>query len=69
MRAPNDEQALVDAIELAERILDEVTRAEQDWRAIEHLADALARLAAHLARGRLRRSAPRRAPGRALPEP
>jgi hypothetical protein len=42
----SDDPTITDAIELAERILLEVTRADQDWRAIEHLATSLAVLAA-----------------------
>jgi hypothetical protein len=41
-----DEPTITEAIDLAERLLDEVTRAEHDWEAVEHLADALAKLAA-----------------------
>jgi hypothetical protein len=62
-----DEQVLVDALDLAERIVDEVTRAQQDWRAIEHLADALARLAGRIAGEGLHHKTPRRAPGRGPP--
>jgi hypothetical protein len=50
MRQREPVERVIAAIELAERILDEVSNAEQDWRAVEHLADALARLAAALGR-------------------
>ncbi|MHB8693306.1 MAG: hypothetical protein ACYDHH_18890 [Solirubrobacteraceae bacterium] len=46
-----DERTITAAIDLAEQLLDEVTRAEHDWAAVAHLADALARLAAAAARG------------------
>jgi hypothetical protein len=45
-----DDQTIIDAVDLAERILEEATRAEHDWPQIEHLADALASLAAAAAR-------------------
>jgi hypothetical protein len=45
-----DDQTIIDAVDLAERILEVVTRAEHDWPEIEHLADALAGLAAAAAR-------------------
>ena len=45
-----DDQTIIDAVDLAERILDAVTRAEHVWPVIEHLADALAGLAAATAR-------------------
>lgn len=41
-----DEQIITEAIDLAERLLDEVTRAEPTWQLVEHLANALAQLAA-----------------------
>lgn len=41
-----DDRTIIAATELAERLIDEVTRAAHDWRTVEHLADALARLAA-----------------------
>jgi hypothetical protein len=41
------ESATIDqALDLAEQIFDQVTRSEQDWRSIERLAGALAKLAA-----------------------
>ncbi len=46
-----DDRTVREATDLAERLLEEVSRADQDWPAIEHLADALARLAASAARG------------------
>jgi hypothetical protein len=45
-----DEPKITEAIDLAEQLLDEVTRAEHDWATVAHLADALARLAAAAAR-------------------
>lgn len=45
-----DEQTVTDVIDLAEGILREVTRASQDWRAAEHMATALAKLAAGASR-------------------
>jgi hypothetical protein len=45
-----DDQTIIDAVDLAERILEAVTGAEHDWPKIEHLADALADLAAVAAR-------------------
>jgi hypothetical protein len=57
-----DDQTIIDAVDLAERLLEAVTRAEHDWSEIEHLADALAGLAAVAARtatGRRRRAPPR----------
>jgi hypothetical protein len=45
-----DDQTIIDAVDLAERILEAVTYAEHDWPKIEHLADALAGLAAAAAR-------------------
>ena len=55
-----DEQATADAADLAERILDEVSSAEQNWSAVEHMANALAETAARAARRAtaLGRSAP-----------
>jgi hypothetical protein len=41
-----DDQTIIDAVDLAERLLEAVTGAEHDWPEIEHLADALAGLAA-----------------------
>jgi hypothetical protein len=43
-----DESTLIAAADLAERILDEVSSAAPDWAAVEHMADALARVAARL---------------------
>lgn len=40
-----DSQPIAHAIELAERILSEVTRPEQDWASVRGLATSLARLA------------------------
>lgn len=40
-----DQQPLSRAIELAERILDEIVSPKQDWPAIEDMATALADLA------------------------
>jgi len=40
-----EERTVTEAIDLAEQLLDEVTRAEPRWQAVEHLADALGRLA------------------------
>jgi hypothetical protein len=45
-----DDQTIIDAVDLAERLLEAVTGAEHDWPEIEHLADALAGLAAAAAR-------------------
>ena len=47
-----DEQTISEAIDLVERLLDEITWAEPTWQAIEHLADALAKLAAAAGRRR-----------------
>ena len=52
----------VHAADLAERILDEVSRAEQNWPAIEHLANALAELAARAAQRANAPRPPRHAP-------
>jgi hypothetical protein len=46
---PND-PTITEAIELAERILREVTGAVQNWQSIEHLATSLAALAGHAQR-------------------
>jgi hypothetical protein len=46
------EEAVVRAIELAERVLEEVSRGAQDWRAAATLAAELAHLAKRLADGR-----------------
>ncbi len=45
-----DEATLARAADLAERILDEVSAAEQDWPLVERLARELAELAAVAAR-------------------
>jgi hypothetical protein len=45
-----DDETIIDAVDLAERILEAVTRAEHNWPEIEHLAGALADLAAAAAR-------------------
>jgi hypothetical protein len=48
---PSAHDATAQAAELAERILDEVSRADQDWRSIEHWARELAELASRVGRG------------------
>lgn len=50
MRAVPDSQTIARAIKLAEQILSEVTRPQQDWDAIQNLALSLANLARHAAR-------------------
>lgn len=45
-----DERTTARAADLAERILDEISRAEQNWAAVEHMANALAELAARAAK-------------------
>lgn len=45
----NDDEATAAAADLAEEILDEVSRANHSWHAIEHMANALAELAARAA--------------------
>lgn len=45
----HDEKIVTAAIDLAERLLDEVVRAEVRWRQVERLADRLARVAARAA--------------------
>lgn len=57
-----DEQTTAHAADLAERILDEVSSAEQNWAAVEHMASALAEIAAQAARGAT-------APGGSTPDP
>lgn len=47
---PDDASATARAAELAEQILDEITRARHSWRAIELLAVTLARLAGGMVR-------------------
>jgi hypothetical protein len=47
---PSAQDATAQAAELAERILDEVSRADQDWRSIEHWARALAEVASRVGR-------------------
>lgn len=46
----SDEQAVTEAAILAEQIVDEISRAEQDWAAIVRMANRLARIAADAAR-------------------
>jgi hypothetical protein len=46
----SNEEATVRAAELAEQILDEVSKADQGWRTIERCARELAELAAQAAR-------------------
>ncbi len=50
-----DEQTTAHAADLAERMLDEISSAEQNWAAVEHMANALAKIAAQAGR---RTSAP-----------
>jgi hypothetical protein len=57
-----DERKITEAIDLAEQLLDEVTRAEHDWPTVAHLADALARLATAAARGTTATARARRRP-------
>lgn len=45
------EQLIIEVLDLAERILDEATSADQDWSAIEHMANAVSELAAEAACG------------------
>lgn len=45
-----DESTITAAADLAEQIVDEISRAEQNWLAVEHMADALAELAAQAGR-------------------
>jgi hypothetical protein len=44
------ERAIIEAFELAEQILDELSSRNQDWTAIERMAGTLAELAASAAR-------------------
>ncbi len=46
--SPTNEDATADAAELAERILDEVSRADQDWSKIAAWARELAELCARV---------------------
>lgn len=43
-------QTTAHAADLAERMLDEISSAEQNWAAVEHMANALAEIAARAAR-------------------
>ena len=45
----HEEKTITHAVELAERVLDEVVRPDVRWRKVEHLAGALARLAGQAA--------------------
>jgi hypothetical protein len=45
----HEEKIVTQAVDLAERLLDEVVRANVRWRRVEHLADTLAKLAARAA--------------------
>lgn len=45
----HEEKIITHAVDLAERLLDEVVRANVQWRRVEHLADALAKVAARAA--------------------
>jgi hypothetical protein len=56
------ERTITEAIDLAEQLLGEVTRAEHDWATVAHLADALARLAAAAARDTTATARARRRP-------
>ncbi len=62
----NHEQMTVRATDLAERIVDEISHSNQDWRAIEwharNLLELLARLRPPTARGRAPAIAPRARP-------
>lgn len=42
----HEEKIITEAVDLAERLLDEVVRARVRWRRVEHLADTLAKVAA-----------------------
>lgn len=42
----HEEKIVTEAVDLAERLLDEVVRANVRWSQVEHLADRLARVAA-----------------------
>ncbi|HTU85941.1 MAG TPA: hypothetical protein VMF57_10230 [Solirubrobacteraceae bacterium] len=45
----HEEKIITAAVDLAERLLDEVVRANVRWRRVEHLADDLAKIAARAA--------------------
>lgn len=45
----HEERIVTEAVDLAERLLDEVVRANVRWRRVEHLADALAKVAVRAA--------------------
>ena len=45
----SDDEAAARAAELAERILDEVSSADQDWRSVSRWAEQLAELAGGMA--------------------
>lgn len=45
----HEEEIVIEAVDLAERVLEEVVRASVRWRRVEHLADTLAKLAARAA--------------------
>ena len=45
----HEDKIVTEAVDLAERLLDEVVRANARWRRIEQLADTLAKLAARAA--------------------
>ena len=45
----HEEKIIAAAVDLAERLLDEVVRANVQWRRVEHLADDLAKIAARAA--------------------
>lgn len=42
----HEDKIVTEAVDLAERLLDEVVRAKVRWRRVEHLADTLAKVAA-----------------------
>ncbi|MCL2418414.1 MAG: hypothetical protein FWD04_03920 [Conexibacteraceae bacterium] len=42
----HEEKIVIEAIDLAERLLDEVVRANVRWTQVEHLAQVLAKVAA-----------------------
>ena len=48
-RAMREDPDIRDAITLAEGLVHESTRAQQDWRSVERMADELAGRARHLA--------------------
>jgi hypothetical protein len=45
----HEENMVNEAVDLAERLLDEVVRANVRWRRVAHLADTLAKVAARAA--------------------